>query len=712
MIVKIVDAATSSFNGIFTITGIVNATQFTVANVGPDTALIPAAGNGSLFRITEFNIINVERISGIAIYELSTDHDFATGDLVNISNVSIAGFNGDDLQILDPSLSPVVAPNQFKIAIPGVDVPLTFQATATVYKPVPENARAWAAPDVLLTPQTKAGVNSLITVAGINHFGENGLFQNLQFYDFGVGIADAETFILKSFLSMDVAPMTKGATVKNVDFGYQGRNFVQSVLYPGQAESNTQCAIGGYSALQNPINVVSRSAGIATFTCVMQHTLRVGDVVAVSGFSDGTFNGTWTILSTPDSYRFTATTGGPDILPGLYIDGNVIMLRAQRIFASGCVFEQNRITGGPNVIDQQSPVTAITVRDTDGAEIRDNNFDGFTGTCFYVDSFYHYRTHIHRNSCYNISAFVALVVQDWYRLTSDQLFSVNTAAHKSMLIENNDVLLTGPNSWFYQTAFAPLDAPFLINNHDVDRTQWYYPTDYRVPISTSTRAAGISTHTTASAHELQTGMTVSVVSVPDGTFNGVFTVTSTPSPTTFTVANAGTPTTEPGGANSCVGINEPIQFPWEVRPIGFQRTAGVATYTTNKAHHLQLNWHATVEGFSDSSFNDEVIVTSTPTPTTFTCSSPGPDVAFTSEVGNFFRYVDDIQIGCNTVGRLSGNGLVVNNGGTFGGSFLQGRPSRCVAPLDQFFYFDCPEGCLALECDPGPCKPNDYTYRI
>jgi hypothetical protein len=107
-----------------------------------------------------------------------------------------------------------------------------------------------------------------------------------------------------------------------------------------------------------------------------------------------------------------------------------------------------------------------------------------------------------------------------------------------------------------------------------------------------------------------------------------------------------------------------------------------------------------------------VIVTGTPTLYTFTCASPGPDVPFTSETGNFFRYVDNIRIGCNTVRRLSGNSLVVNNGGRFGPSFLQGRPTRCVAPLEQFFYFDCPEGCLALECDPGPCKPNDYVYRI
>jgi hypothetical protein len=204
-------------------------------------------------------------------------------------------------------------------------------------------------------------------------------------------------------------------------------------------------------------------------------------------------------------------------------------------------------------------------------------------------------------------------------------------------------------------------------------------------------------------------MEISTISVLDGTFNGVFTVLSTPAANQFTVTNGGTPGSSTGGF---LGINSPVHFPWEIRPIGFQRTAGVATYTTNKAHQILLGYHVTVEGLSNASFNDQTIVTGTPTTTTFTCASPGPDVPFTSETGNFFRYVDNIQIGCNNVRRLSGQGLVRNNGGQFGNAFLTGRPNRCVAPLEQFFYFDCPEGCLALECDPGPCKPNDYLYRI
>jgi hypothetical protein len=692
--INVTGFASAAFNGTFVVAGFLSTEEVFCLNAAPTTA-------------TQIN--GFERNTNVAIYDTATPHGFVGGETVLIEGLSNASFNGTFVTLAPPS------PTQFTCVNVGTNIGST-PSVGYVYTLVNENARAWAYPNVALTPQTKAGVNSLFTVAGINHVGENALIQNNQFYDFGVGIADAETFIVKSFLPMNVSDNTQGARVLNNDFSYQGRNSIQSTLYPGSAESNTQCVVGGFSSLINPINVVSRVGGVATYTCVMKHTLRVGDVVIVNSFSNPTFNGSLTVISTPDAFRFTANTGGPDVLPGLYLDGQVIMLRSQRIFASGCEFKYNRVQGGPDPVNQQSPVTAITVRETNGADISYNNFDGFRGTCFYVDSYQHKGTHIHHNSALNISAFIALVVQDWFTLisgvpsvTNPETYSTLISGHKDMLIENNDVLLTGPGSWFYQTAFLPLDAVFLVNNHDVNKSTWYYPTDYQIPISTVTRAAGISTFTTASAHELQVGMEISTISVLDGTFNGVFTVLSVPAANQFTVTNGGTGGSSSGGF---LGINSPINFPWEIKPIGFQRTAGVATYTTNKAHQILLGYHVTVEGLSNASFNDQVIVTGTPTTTTFTCASPGPDVAFTSSIGNFFRYVDNIQIGCNSVRRLSGQGLVRNNGGQFGNAFLTGRPTRCVAPLEQFFYFDCPEGCLALECDPGPCKPNDYLYRI
>jgi hypothetical protein len=689
--INITGFSNATLNGTFVVVSFPSITEVLCVNVGPTTTV---------------QINGFERLAGNAIYDTGTPHGFVGGENVLIQGLSDASFNGTFVVNGYPS------PTQFTCANPGTNIgPIPDVGTVDLI----ETGRAWSAPNVALTPQVNAGVNSVYTIAGINHTGENALIQDCEFYDFGDGTLNAESFVVKTFLPMTVEDGTPGAKVLRNKFGYQGSNSIQGTLYPGSAEAITDVVVGGFSSLLNPINIISRSAGIATYTCVMKHTLRVGDVVVVSGFSDATFNGSRTVISTPDSYRFTAASAGPNELPGLYRDGYVMMLRSRRIFASDCVVEENQFISGPNRPDAQSPLHAVTVRETVDAEVRYNNFNGYIGTCFYVDSFFHKGTHIHQNEALNVGAFIALQTNDYYATflplgyANPELYSTFTAAHKNMVVENNDVLLSGPDSWYYQPAYPPINAPFLINNHDVDKSIWYYPTDYQIPITTATRLANITTFTTASAHELQPGFKVTVLKTVIGSFIGKFTVIATPTATTFTVFNIGVDESTTLGL---LGIDSPIDFPWEIQPIGFQRTAGVATYTTNKAHQMLVGYHATVEGLSDVSFNDEVIVTGIPTLTTFTCASPGPNVAFTSSTGNFLRYVENIQIGCNTVRRLSGDPLVINNGGRFATFFISGRSSGCVAPLNQFFYFDCPEACLALECDPGPCKPNDYLYRI
>jgi len=689
--INITGFSNATLNGTFVVVSFPSITEVLCVNVGPTTTV---------------QINGFERLAGNAIYDTGTPHGFVGGENVLIQGLSDASFNGTFVVNGYPS------PTQFTCANPGTNIgPIPDLGTVDLL----QTGRAWSAPNVALTPQVNAGVNSVYTIAGINHTGENALIQDCEFYDFGDGTLNAESFVLKTFLPMTVEDGTPGAKVLRNKFGYQGSNSVQGTLYVGNAEAITEVVVGGFSSLLNPINIISRSAGIATYTCVMKHTLRVGDVVVVSGFSDATFNGSRTILTIPDSYRFTAASAGPNQLPGLYLDGYVMMLRSRRIFASDCVVEENQFISGPYKQDNQSPLHAVTVRETIDAEVRYNNFNGYSGTCFYVDSFFHKGTHLHHNEALNVGAFIALQTNDYYAtylsfgVANPELYSTFTAVHKNMVVENNDVLLSGPDSWHYQPAYPPINAPFLINNHDVDKSIWYYPTDYQIPITTATRLANITTFTTASAHELQPGFKVTVLKTIIGSFIGKFTVIATPTTTTFTVLNPGVNESTTGGL---LGIDSPVDFPWEIQPIGFQRTAGVATYTTSKAHQMLVGYHATVEGLSDVSFNDEVIVTGIPTLTTFTCASPGPNVAFTSSTGNFLRYVENIQIGCNTVRRLSGDPLVINNGGRFATFFISGRSSGCVAPLNQFFYFDCPEACLALECDPGPCKPNDYLYRI
>lgn len=694
-----------AFNGSFVVAGFLSAQEVYCVNVGAATT-----------------VTSYERLTGVGYYDTAGPHGFTGGETVVITGLADPTMNGTFIVTGAPFA------NQFSVVNAGTDTGVI--AGAGTYQLRSNIAKSWSVPDVALTPQTNAGVNSLFTVAGLNLIGENTIVQDCEFYDFGVGIADAETFVLKSFLPSTVVDRSHGTIVRRNRFGYQGRNSVQATIHAGTSEANTQCSIGGYSSML--VNVIAFARVAATnrniYTTTERNGLRIGDSVVISGIGDITFDGTFTVDSIISETKFSVTQAGADFPDTYAAAATALMPRPLRILAADCVFEYNRIQGGPNPLTQQCPVHGITPRDTFGAEVRYNNFDGFTGTCFYVDTYPHIGTHVHHNSALNVSAFMALTVQDWYATAvqfgfgNPPSYAAWISAHKDLLIEYNDVLLTGPDSWYYQPALAPLDAVFVINNHDVNRSAYYYPTDYQIPIrppaplpaGASRDAAGISTFTTVSPHELQAGMEISVVGVTDGTFNGVFTVLSTPSATEFTVNNqvGPLPNTPVVSGNGFLGINDPVNFPWEIRMSARSRSAGVATYTTTKAHNMQLGYHVTLEGFSDPTFNGQFIVTGMPTTTTFQVANAGPDVATVTESGNFFRYVENVQIRCNTVRRLSGNELFINNGGKFGPSFLPGRPSRCVAPLQQTFYLDCPEGCLDIQCDPGPCKPNDYLYRI
>ena len=69
-----------------------------------------------------------------------------------------------------------------------------------------------------------------------------------------------------------------------------------------------------------------------------------------------------------------------------------------------------------------------------------------------------------------------------------------------------------------------------------------------VSISTSSRTSNISTHTTATSHGLVAGQNIAISGVADTTFNGTFTVETTPTGDTFTVLNSGLDGSSTGGS--------------------------------------------------------------------------------------------------------------------------------------------------------------------
>src|SRR4029077_10108340 len=172
---------------------------------------------------------------------------------------------------------------------------------------------------------------------------------------------------------------------------------------------------------------------------------------------------------------------------------------------------------------------------------------------------------------------------------------------------------------------------------------------------------GTVTITTTVPHQLFVGETVSINSVPapttpnpaapgssftDPGFTGVFTVSSVPGPTTFTYTQnllasqfpettATPPQTVPatdisggGSASSAVclvttgpGTCSQANFapkPPIVASTGANRSGNVVTITTTVPHQIFTGQTAVISGVANTTFNGSFLVTSVPSPTTFT----------------------------------------------------------------------------------------------
>jgi hypothetical protein len=122
--------------------------------------------------------------------------------------------------------------------------------------------------------------------------------------------------------------------------------------------------------------------------------------------------------------------------------------------------------------------------------------------------------------------------------------------------------------------------------------------------------SNVATLTTAAAHGLSVGQTVSITNVDD-TFNGTFVVLSVPTTTTFTYAKTFTDVTSAAVTSS-----------WTItkKALGGE----VATITTSANHTIQAEDYVTISGL-DATFNGTYYVLNT-TPTTFTYARPGNTV--------------------------------------------------------------------------------------
>jgi hypothetical protein len=111
-----------------------------------------------------------------------------------------------------------------------------------------------------------------------------------------------------------------------------------------------------------------------------------------------------------------------------------------------------------DIVNQQSPLHAITIADSLNAEITDNTFENFQGNCIYIDSWTNKNAVIVNNRGTNIWNFIALTCQHWQN--QDQI-----SYSEDFCIENNDVVLSDGDI-YYQWDQQPIVSVFFAYNHD------------------------------------------------------------------------------------------------------------------------------------------------------------------------------------------------------------------------------------------------------
>lgn len=141
---------------------------------------------------------------------------------------------------------------------------------------------------------------------------------------------------------------------------------------------------------------------------------------------------------------------------------------AGKVFATGCIVEQCTFRGDAGKT-QFSPLAGISVANTKGAVIRYNNFDGFEGMCYYVDTGTNIDTIVEQNSAINVPCFIRLSAQNYVRQYGSEWWAVNYAYHHNLIVLNNNVVTTGKGTWNWKPGkYAPWDGIFLGYSMDRD----------------------------------------------------------------------------------------------------------------------------------------------------------------------------------------------------------------------------------------------------
>ena len=119
-----------------------------------------------------------------------------------------------------------------------------------------------------------------------------------------------------------------------------------------------------------------------------------------------------------------------------------------------------------DVVNQQSPCHGITLMQTTNAEVNNNIFDTFQGSCIYMDSWENEGAKIKDNVAKNVWIFFNLSCQAWQ---DPNQISFN----KNFTVSNNDITLTIGDCYYQwdQPAFTSIFTSY-VNDPNLDHTKY------------------------------------------------------------------------------------------------------------------------------------------------------------------------------------------------------------------------------------------------
>ncbi len=412
-----------------------------------------------------------------------------------------------------------------------------------------------------------------------------------------------------------------------------------------------------------------RASNVVTITTAAAHGFAVGQTVTISGVTDTSFVGTFTIVTVPTTTTFTfsqtaadATSGGGTVANvsvnwfvndvqggnttvgiittgGLYTAGDALppSLTAT-ITAAGAVRNSNSVTitttAAHNfVVGQTVIISGVT----------DTSFNG----TFFINTVPSTTTFTYQQFTNNASSGGGTVTSFAVKIKAVSVSDPTASATAVVDVSSGIAVRVTPSAavvgtnetiQFFATVIGSANSAVTWAVNDITggnasvgtiSTNGLFtapatpPTSSTATITTNgatrafngaVRSSNVVTITTVAAHAFAVSQSVTISGASDSSFNGTFTITSVPSTTTFTYAQNGVNTSSSGGTATSGANSASIA------------TTSVVTIVTSAAHGFTIGQSVTIAGVSDSSFNGTFTIASVPAAATFTYAQNGASV--------------------------------------------------------------------------------------